>query len=213
MRHALNTPAMIGLHWNDETIVADRDELVLNRFGRTAHQSFKRARDARTEDVDLVTNVRQLRARAIVDLSARQNFIRDARDQRVELTRQILDQLPQHWRFIALGKNRCTRRHRLIAKTRRLEYREWIEARAFNTHSSNRFRRLSQSIEIPFNSARTQPHAFSERGERVAQLRRVVNRRKCFNATLPGFGLRVSFYQLQQMLVFESCKCLLVHEA
>jgi len=47
----------------------------------------------------------------------------------------------------------------------------------------------------------------------MTQLSRVVNRRQFFNATLSGFGLRVSFDQLQQMLVFESCKRLLIHEA
>ena len=33
------------------------------------------------------------------------------------------------------------------------------------------------------------------------------------DAPLPGFGLRVAFYQRQQVLVFQSCKRLLVHEA
>ena len=34
MCHALNPSAMVRFDWNHETIVADRDELILNRFGR-----------------------------------------------------------------------------------------------------------------------------------------------------------------------------------
>ncbi len=41
MRDALNASAMIRFHWNDETIVADRHELILDRLGRSAHQSFE----------------------------------------------------------------------------------------------------------------------------------------------------------------------------
>jgi hypothetical protein len=34
MSDTLNAPAMIGLDWNHETIVANRDQLILNGFGR-----------------------------------------------------------------------------------------------------------------------------------------------------------------------------------
>jgi len=43
-------------------------------------------------------------------------------------------------------------------------------------------------------------------------LRDVIDGRECLDAPLPGPGLGVSFNQLQEMLVFESCECLLVHE-
>src|SRR5689334_16908771 len=67
---ALNASAMIRFHRNDETIVADRHELILNGLSRSTHQSFERARDARTQHVDLVTNVRQFGTRAVVEFSA-----------------------------------------------------------------------------------------------------------------------------------------------
>ena len=73
---------------------------------------------------------------------------------RVELTRQILDQLPQHGRFIPLGQNRRTRLHRLVTQTRDLQDREWIETGAFNTQSPQHLRRISQPVEVPFDSAR-----------------------------------------------------------
>src|SRR6185295_698342 len=133
MGHALNAPAMVRFDWNHETIVADRDELILDRFRRTTHQSFERARDTRTQHRDLVTNTRELRTRTIVELSARQNFVRDARNECVEIAWQVFYQLPQHWSVLTFCKNGGARRHRLIAETRSLQNRERIETRAFDT--------------------------------------------------------------------------------
>src|ERR1041384_8362793 len=99
MGHTLDTSAMIRFNRNHETIVAYRDELILDCFRGPAHQAFERARDARTQHVDLVTDTRQLRASAIVELSAWQNFVCYARDERVELAWQVFNQLPQHRRI------------------------------------------------------------------------------------------------------------------
>jgi hypothetical protein len=46
----------------------------------------------------------------------------------------------------------------------------------------------------------------------TAQSINVVDWRESFDAPLSCFGLRVSFYQLQQVLIFESCECLFVQE-
>src|SRR6185295_2727497 len=105
MGHALDTSAMIGLNRNHKTIVAYRDELILNRFRGSAHQAFERACDARPQNVDLVTNTRQLRARTIVKLSARQDLVRYTCDKRVEIAWQVFHQLPQHWRILTLRKD------------------------------------------------------------------------------------------------------------
>src|SRR5687768_1435660 len=105
MGHALDPAAMIGFHRDHKTIVADRNELILNRFRGSAHQTFERTRDARAQYVDLMTNTRQFRARAIVKLSTWQNLVRYTSDKRVEIARQVFDQLPQHWRILALGED------------------------------------------------------------------------------------------------------------
>ena len=86
-----------------------------------------------------MTNARQFRARAIVEFSARQDLVRDASNECVEIAWQVFNQLPQHRGILALGKDRSTRRHRLFAKTCGLQNRQRIEARAFNTQSRNRF--------------------------------------------------------------------------
>jgi hypothetical protein len=120
---------------------------------------------------------------------------------------------PQRRRFFTLSQNRSTRLHSLIAKTRSLQDREWIKTRSFDTQSSDRLGRIGQPVEVPFHSARAQVHAFGERRERAAQIRCVLDGRKYIDALPARFGLRVSFDQLQQMLVFESCKRLPVHES
>src|SRR6266513_1976067 len=96
MRDALNSSSMIRFDWNDETIVAYRHELILNGLSRSAHQIFKRTRDARAQNRDLMTNVGELRTGAIVQLSTGQYLVVDARDKRSEIARQIFNQLPQH---------------------------------------------------------------------------------------------------------------------
>ena len=60
-------------------------------------------------------------------------------------------------------------------------------------------------------AARADP-APVERSEGLSQHRRIVDGRECNDAPLARFGLRVTFDQLEEMLVFESCKRLLVHE-
>ena len=142
MGHALDSASMIGFNRNYKTIVADRYEFILNRFRRSAHQTFERSRDARTQHVNLVTNTRQFRTRAIVEFSARQYLVSYTRNQRVEIARQVFDQLPQHGRILALGKDGSARRHRLFAKTCGLQNSQRIQARAFNTQTRNRFGRI-----------------------------------------------------------------------
>src|SRR5262249_12949246 len=129
--------------WNHKTIVTNRDELVLNRLSGALHQSFKRARDARTQHRDLVTNARELRTRAVVELTARKNFIRNTCDEYVEIARQVFHQLPQHWRILTFGENGAARRHRLVTEPRGLQNREWIKTRAFDAQTRDRFAWIS----------------------------------------------------------------------
>ena len=103
-RH-LDASAMIGFYRNDEAIVADRHELVLNRLGRPAHQSFERTRDTRAQHIDLMTNSSQFRTGAIVELAIWKNLVCDARNECIQLTWQILDQLPKHGSILALCEN------------------------------------------------------------------------------------------------------------
>jgi hypothetical protein len=159
MRNTLNSASMIGFNRNDKTIVADRNEFILNRFSGPAHQSFERSRDPRTQHVNLMTDAREFRTGAIVEFAARQDLVCDARHQTVEIAWQIFHQLPQHRRILALRKNRRPRRHRLVAKTRRLQNRQRIETRAFNTQAHDRLSRICQSVEPPFDSTIPQHHA------------------------------------------------------
>src|SRR5215204_4117315 len=105
MCHTLNPAPMIGLDRNNESVVANRHELILNRLRRPAHQPFERTRDSRAQRVDLMTNSGQLRTGPIVELSVRQNLVSDTRDEGVEFAWEILDQLPKHWGLLPLSKN------------------------------------------------------------------------------------------------------------
>ena len=77
----------------------------------------------------------------------------------------------------------------------------------------NRLSRIGQSAEVPVDSTIPQRHTLCRRGKFSTQLRHVVDRRKRLDAPLSGFGLCVSFYQRQQVLVFQSCECLCVHSS
>ena len=132
MRHALHAAAMICFHRNHKTIVANRHELVLNCFRRTAHQALKRARDARAQRRDVVTNLREFRTRAIVEFSGRQNLVADSRHETVQIAWQALDQLPQHRCVLTLRQNRGASGQRLLTQSSCLQNRERIERRAFN---------------------------------------------------------------------------------
>jgi hypothetical protein len=100
---------MICFDRDDKPIVADRHQFVLNRLRRSPHQSFQRTRDSRTKRRNVVTNLRQLGTGAVVEFTCRQNLVADARNEGVQLSRQKLDELPQHWRVVAFGENRRAR--------------------------------------------------------------------------------------------------------
>jgi hypothetical protein len=213
VRDALNASAMIGFYRNDEAIVADRYEFVLNRFRRSAHQSFQRTRDTRAQHIDLVTNSSQFRTGAIVEFTIWKNLVCDARDEGIQLTWQILDQSPKHGSIFTLRENGGSRLHRLIAKLRSLQNRKWIQTRAFDAQPTNRLGRIRQSVEPPLDPARPQRHALGECCEFAFEFGNVFEWRKYLDAPLARFGLRVTFDQFQQVLVLESCEGLPVHEA
>ncbi|HEX6648565.1 MAG TPA: hypothetical protein VF075_03470, partial [Pyrinomonadaceae bacterium] len=63
------------------------------------------------------------------------------------------------------------------------------------------------------DAATPEQHALCNCGKLTPQRRDIVERLEHLDTLLSRFGLRVSFYQVQQVLVFESCECLFVHEA
>ena len=91
MGHAVDSRTMVGFNGNYKTIVADRYQLILDRFFRFAHQAFERARDARSQSADFVAKLGQLRAGAIVDLSVRQNLVGNACAQTAQIHRKIFN--------------------------------------------------------------------------------------------------------------------------
>jgi hypothetical protein len=44
-----------------------------------------------------VTNRSKFRTRTIVEFTVWKNLVSDARDEGIQLTREILDQFPKHW--------------------------------------------------------------------------------------------------------------------
>src|SRR6185436_4248082 len=132
MRDSLHSSAMICFNWYDETIVSYRHELILNGLSRAAHQALERARDSRTQDRNLVTNTGQFRTRAIVELSAWQDLVSDACYQRIEISRQVFHELPQHRRVFAFSKNGSAGRHCLFTQACGLQDSSGIQACPFN---------------------------------------------------------------------------------
>ncbi len=95
MSDAVDACTVIRLNRNHKAIVANRDQLILDRFARLAHQAFECARYARAQFVNFVSYARELRAGAIVEFAVRQNLVCNARTQAAQLDRQISDQTPQ----------------------------------------------------------------------------------------------------------------------
>jgi len=68
-----------------------------------------------------------------------------------------------------------------------LQDRKWIQTCTFDAQAANRFRRIGQSVEPPFHSARPQGHAFRERREFASEFGNVFERRKRLDAPLACF--------------------------
>jgi hypothetical protein len=67
------------------------------------------------------------------------------------------------------------------------------------------------SLKVPTRAAISQRDAFGQRRQLAPEFEWFAERRQRFDAPLTSFRLRVSLYQPEEMLVFESCECLVVH--
>src|SRR6266545_270153 len=100
MGHAVDAPAVVSFDGNHESIVANSDQLVLDRFARLAHHAFQGAGYARAEYRDLVSNARQFGTGAIIYFPSWQNLVCDASAEAAQLNRKTFYQTPQHRRSV-----------------------------------------------------------------------------------------------------------------
>ena len=160
-----------------------------------------------------MTDVGQLGTGSIVEFAARQNLVRDARDQAVQIARQIFDEAPQPWRGVALSQNRRARGQRLFAQLRQPQNRQRIERQVFHVQACDRLGWIGKLAEGPLHAASPQQNAFGQRCKFTIDSGRVVERRELLDAGAARVGLRVATDERQQLLVFERDECLVVHES
>ena len=145
MRDPCDASAMVRLDRNHETIVAHRDQFILNRFRRPAHQAFERAGYARTHGRDLVTDIGQFGlARSSISPSGRILLVIRATSVlrsrgRFSTSCQSTGRFPaqREWQHAPTAP---------VRKARSLQNRERIEARSLDTQTRDRFRRIGDPL-------------------------------------------------------------------
>ena len=174
MGHSLHAAAMIRSHRYYEAIVSHGHELVLNRFFRSPHQIFQRARDVRAEAADLVAHARKFGTGAIVQFTTGQDLVSNTRDQAVQLTWQMCQVRPDYRRDFALSLNRRSSRKRELAKPRQFQNFKRLKPGARNVQACERFSWITQFSKRPDNTALSQLDVFGKGRQRFAQVCQII---------------------------------------
>ncbi len=160
-----------------------------------------------------MTDARQLRARAVVQLARGQNLVGDARGQAVQLARQILDRLPQDGRGLALREQDGAPRQSLLAQPRQLKNLQGLKRRALYPEARDSLRGVGRLRERPGDAAPPQLDALCKRAELASQPGEVVNRRQRLDARAAHGRLRPALKKRERAVVFECGECLFVHNS
>src|SRR5258707_14466334 len=109
-----------------------------------------------------MTNASEFRASTIIDFSAGQDLVCDLRDQAIEITRQIRNQMPQDGSSIAFSKNCSSRGKSLLAKTRCFQDGLRVERGSFNSQATDCFTRIGKLTKRPINPSIPKAHTLRQ---------------------------------------------------